>query len=140
MRIRSPIPKKKARIEIVPLIDVMFFLLASFMLVSLAMNRLRTLKMDLPSAVAATQMKDRKKPMEVGVDASGNISVDQQRKDLATLYDLVKERVTQDPQLQVFITADPGNTHGRVIQILDRIKSAGAFKVAFALDIEPREK
>ncbi len=140
MRIRSPIPKKKARIEIVPLIDVMFFLLASFMLVSMAMNRLRTLKMDLPSAVAATQMKDRKKPMEVGVDVSGYISVDQQRKDLATLYDLVKERVIQDPQLQVFITADPGNTHGRVIQILDRIKSAGAFKVAFALDIEPRNK
>ncbi len=139
MRILSPIPKKKARIEIVPLIDVMFFLLASFMLVSIAMNHLRTLKMDLPSAVAATQMKDKRKPIEVGVDASGNISVDHQRKDLAALYDLVKERVVQDPQLQVFITADPGTTHGRVIRILDRLKSAGAAKVSFSLDTEPRK-
>ena len=140
MRIRSPIPKKKARIEIVPLIDVMFFLLASFMLVSMAMNHLRTLKMDLPSAVAATQVRDQIKPMEVGVDAAGNITVDQKRKDLSTLYDTVKERASENKQLQVFITADPNNTHGRIIRILDRIKSAGAFKVSFALDTEPKQK
>jgi biopolymer transport protein ExbD len=116
----------------------MFFLLASFMMVSMAMNRLRTIKMDLPSAVAATQLKDKKKPIEVGVDASGNISVDQQRRDLAALYDLVKERVAQDAKVQVFITADPANAHGRVIRILDRIKSAGAAKVSFALDTEAK--
>ena len=41
-----------ARIEIVPLIDIMFFLLASFMLVSITMSKQQTIKVDLPSAVA----------------------------------------------------------------------------------------
>ncbi len=59
MHIGSPIPVKKARVEIIPLIDVMFFLLAAFMMVTLTMNRLRTLQMDLPSAVAPSPARSR---------------------------------------------------------------------------------
>lgn len=136
MRIGSPIVKKKARIEIVPLIDVMFFLLASFMMVSLAMQRLRTVKMNLPSAVAARQTRDKPKSIEVGVDATGRITVDKLPKDLSQLFDLVKDRTKGNPGLPIFITADPGNTHGRVIRILDTIKSAGGSQVSFALDNE----
>ena len=68
----SPIPIKKARIEIVPLIDVMFFLLAAFMMVTLTMNRLRTLQMDLPSAVAP---KSSEKPdmMEITVSPTATM-------------------------------------------------------------------
>src|SRR5204863_337483 len=53
MRIGSLFPYKKARIEIIPLIDIMFFLLASFMLASLSMLRLQSVKMDLPTAMTA---------------------------------------------------------------------------------------
>ena len=134
MKIGSPIARKKARIEIVPLIDVMFFLLASFMMVSLAMQRLRTVKMNLPSAVAAQQTKDRSKTIEVGVDATGHISVNKIPKDLSQLYDLVRERASSPPTPPIFITADPNNTHGRVIRILDTIKAAGGSQVSFALD------
>ena len=59
MRMRSPIPKKHARIEIIPLIDIMFFLLASFLLASLSMMRLQSIKMDLPTAV--TSQRDFKR-------------------------------------------------------------------------------
>jgi len=138
VRIGSPIPKKRARIEIVPLIDVMFFLLASFMMVSLAMQRLRTLKMNLPSAVAAQQVRDKPKTLEVGVDRSGKITVDKSPKDLSQLYDLVKERAARLPGIPIFITADPNNSHGRVIRILDTIKAAGGNQVSFALDSEAK--
>ena len=47
MRIRSPLPHKKTRIEIIPLIDIMFFLLASFMMVSLQMQKVQTLRANL---------------------------------------------------------------------------------------------
>ena len=53
MKIGSPWPHKKARIEIIPLIDIMFFLLAAFMLASLSMIRLQSLKMNLPTATVA---------------------------------------------------------------------------------------
>ena len=46
--------RKKARIEIIPLIDIMFFLLAAFMLVSLSMVNLKSVKVNLPTATAAT--------------------------------------------------------------------------------------
>src|SRR5436189_2652217 len=50
MRMRSPIPKKHARIEIIPLIDIMFFLLASFMMVSLSQTHMKGIRVNLPSA------------------------------------------------------------------------------------------
>ena len=57
MHVGSPIAKKKARLEIIPLIDVMFFLLAAFMMVSLSMQKLQTIRMNLPAAVAAQANK-----------------------------------------------------------------------------------
>src|SRR2546423_14849109 len=50
MRMRSPIPKKHARIEIIPLIDIMFFLLASFMMVSLSQTHMKGIRVNLPTA------------------------------------------------------------------------------------------
>nr|MBA3762152.1 biopolymer transporter ExbD [Chthoniobacterales bacterium] len=49
MEVASPIPKKKARIEIIPLIDIMFFLLASFMMVSLSQTTMKGMKVNLPT-------------------------------------------------------------------------------------------
>ena len=60
MRLASPIPHKRARIEIIPLIDIMFFLLASFMMVSLSQTHMKGIKVALPSTQAPppTQVKD----------------------------------------------------------------------------------
>ena len=54
MKIRSPLPSRKTRLEIIPLIDVMFFLLASFMMVSLTMTKQQTIKVNLPVAAGGT--------------------------------------------------------------------------------------
>ena len=53
MKIRTPVPEKKSRLEIIPLIDIMFFLLASFMMISLQMQIVRTVKANLPTATLA---------------------------------------------------------------------------------------
>ena len=52
MRVSSPIPHKKARIEIIPLIDIMFFLLASFMMVSLSQVHMKGIKVNLPTGAS----------------------------------------------------------------------------------------
>ena len=52
MHVSSPIPHKKARIEIIPLIDIMFFLLASFMMVSLSQTHMKGIRVNLPAAIA----------------------------------------------------------------------------------------
>src|SRR2546421_12241074 len=61
MRMRSPIPKKHARIEIIPLIDIMFFLLASFMMVSLSQTHMKGIRVNLPSAVSQPPADPNKK-------------------------------------------------------------------------------
>src|SRR5208282_2608910 len=76
MKIRTPIPEKKSRLEIIPLIDIMFFLLASFMMISLQMQIVRTVKANLPTA---TLPASSTKPdiMNVLVNRDGQVSVDQ---------------------------------------------------------------
>ena len=72
MKLRSPIQPRKSRIVIIPLIDIMFFLLASFMMVSLQMSRTANIQVDLPSATQAQQ--DYKPDMiNIAVDKSGAI-------------------------------------------------------------------
>ncbi len=58
MRVRSPIPKKHARIEIIPLIDIMFFLLASFMMVSLSQTHMKGIRVNLPAPNSAPPQQD----------------------------------------------------------------------------------
>lgn len=139
MHLGSPIQIKKARIEIIPLIDVMFFLLASFMMVSLSMQRLRTLKMDLPSAVAQ-RSTEKPQMIEVKVDRSGGVTVDNRRYTLPELHEMVKERVKGDTNLPVYIKADNATTHGNVINLVDVLKATGARKVSFAIDVAPPKK
>src|SRR5512134_3138598 len=77
MKIGAPIPHKKARIEIIPLIDIMFFLLAAFMMASLAMIRLQTMEMNLPTATLAST---KKKPdiIDVNVKRNGDLVIEKQ--------------------------------------------------------------
>src|SRR6266404_9953401 len=75
MKLGSPFPYKKARIEIIPLIDIMFFLLASFMLASLALIRLQSIKMDLPTGQQATR-STRKDLINLKVTKNGDDYLD----------------------------------------------------------------
>src|SRR5258708_24905207 len=60
MKVSSPVPQKRARIEIIPLIDIMFFLLASFMMVSLSQTHMKGIRVNLPAAIAPppSQVRD----------------------------------------------------------------------------------
>src|SRR5256885_10125298 len=76
MQVSSPIPKKHARIEIIPLIDIMFFLLASFMMVSLSQTHMKGIKVALPSA--QTPPNPVKDFVSVRVGAGNAVSFDGQ--------------------------------------------------------------
>lgn len=129
--------RKKARIEIIPLIDVMFFLLASFMMVSLSMQKLQVIKMDLPTSVA---QKSSKKPdvFNIEISRTGDLSVDSKRMSLIEMERALKERIAANTNLPVYIKADQKATHGMVLNILDVVKSDGAPKVSFAIEA-PKE-
>jgi biopolymer transport protein ExbD len=136
MKIRTPVAQKKSRLEIIPLIDIMFFLLASFMMVSLQMQIVRTLKADLPTATLATSSQ---KPdiVNLNVDKDGQVSVDDNAIAFPALFSMLTNRYDLNTNLPVYITGAADATHGTVMFVLDFVKSAGIRNVAIAVQASP---
>jgi biopolymer transport protein ExbD len=136
MKIGSPVPRKKARIEIIPLIDIMFFLLAAFMLASLSMIRLQSIEMDLPTAVMAT--RDFKPDiLNIAVDRLGDTYIDRQPVTIVDLRSHLSNRFHENTNLAVFISGDKEAAHGAVVRVLDIVRQAGVQKVSFTISPVP---
>ncbi len=136
MKIGTPFPHKKARIEIIPLIDIMFFLLAAFMMASLSMMRLQSIKMDLPTATTA---KRDFKPdiVNISVDKLGDISIDKKSMNLVEVHTYLSNKFRANTNLPVYISGDKDATHGAVIRVLDLVRREGIQKVSFAISPAP---
>jgi biopolymer transport protein ExbD len=130
MKIVSPLPHKKARLEIIPLIDIMFFLLASFMLVSLTMTKQRTVGVNLP-AVSTSQTNLKPDTISLAVNAGGQIFFEKQMVELPALEALLKERLALNKELPVYISGDAATPHGAMVSVLDYVRRCGVTKVAF---------
>jgi biopolymer transport protein ExbD len=133
MKMRSPIPKKHARIEIIPLIDIMFFLLASFMMVSLSQTHMKGIRVNLPSAnyvPPANQVKDY---IAIRVTEGGLIYFDNE----PVLSDDVLNRLyglyQQNKEIKVSLSAEMLATHGDVITLLDKIRLSGITKIGYQI-------
>jgi biopolymer transport protein ExbD len=132
MKLRSPLRRRRTRLEIIPLIDIMFFLLASFMMVSLQMQKVRTLKASLPTATLATSTA---KPdmVTLTVDRNGQVAVDSTPIAFPDLHTLLTNRYAVNTNLPVYITGTRDATHGSVMYVLDFVKRAGIQRVAIAV-------
>ena len=136
MKLKSPLRKPRTRLEIIPLIDIMFFLLASFMMVSLQMQKVRTLKASLPTATLATATT---KPDMVNllVNRNGQVSVDTKSISFPELHTLLTNRYGLNTNLPVYITGARDTTHGSMMYVLDFVKRAGVQRVAIAVKAAP---
>jgi biopolymer transport protein ExbD len=129
--------ENEARIEIIPLIDIMFFLLAAFMLVSLSMVNLKNVKVDLPTATVSSP-ETKRDFVNISVDKAGAAFLDAKpvgQNELAIMLANIKR--TND-SVRVLVSGDKEARHGAVIQVLDIVRSAGIEKVAFEIR-EPAE-
>lgn len=127
----------EARIEIIPLIDIMFFLLASFMLVSLSMVTLKSVKVNLPTATAGAG-ESKRGIVDVSVNSAGLVFLDKQRLADDALVRKLSAARRANADLKVFISGDREARHGQIIHVLDLVRAAGIDKVAFQIN-PPRE-
>jgi biopolymer transport protein ExbD len=132
MKIRSPIARRKTRLEIIPLIDIMFFLLASFMMVSLQMQKVRTLCANLPTATVA-HPGTRPDIINLVVNRFGQAELDGKTIPFPELRTLLADRCRANTNVPVFISGAREATHGSVIYVLDLVKRAGIQRVAVAV-------
>jgi len=132
MKLGSPIRRKHSRIEIIPLIDIMFFLLASFMMVSLSMDQTQNIKVNLPSA---TQARHDFQPdmLNIAVDQAGAVWLQKTQISFPELSLVVSNRFRVDTNLPVLISGDRDTLHGAMASVYEVVRGAGVQKVAFAM-------
>jgi biopolymer transport protein ExbD len=135
MTVSSPIPHKKARIEIIPLIDIMFFLLASFMMVSLSQVHMKGIKVNLPSGVSG-QTQTKREYISVSVDKDGHYFFDKDEVQDEELLNRLRKVHESAPDAKVFVRGDRDSVHLNVTHALDIIRSAGFYKISFEIRSE----
>jgi biopolymer transport protein ExbD len=135
VRVSSPVPHKKARIEIIPLIDIMFFLLASFMMVSLSQVHMKGIKVNLPTGQSG-ETQPKNEYISVSVDANGNPYFDKEEMNYEQLTDKLRKVYQENPEAKVFVRGDADTVHFNIIRVLDILRSVGFYKVAFEIKSE----
>ncbi len=119
----------EARIEIIPLIDIMFFLLAAFMLVSLSMTHMRRVAVDLAEA-SSSEAQVKAPPVQIAIDANGVITWD---REIVTASEITQRlsAMGAPADLQVLISADENARHKQVLMALNAVRKAGVNQVGF---------
>jgi len=133
MKLRKPRTRRRGRIEIIPMIDVMFFLLATFMLASLSLQNLHSLPVDLPRGQSAPLQA--KTPVTLTVTRAGDILLNETAVTLETLAPTL-QAMLPSPDANVVVAADSGAPTGVVVQAMLRAREAGAAHFLFAIKRE----
>lgn len=137
MKLRLTSAKRKARIEIIPLIDIIFFLMATFVMVSLSMVKNEGVPVNLPTATTAAP-QNRKNSVTISVAKDGGIFLDKQSVTQEQMkFQLSVWKLKQsDPK--VFIFGDQETAFKNMMQVMDTIRSLGITKVAMQTQAEPK--
>lgn len=139
MRINLDRPgEDHARIEILPLLDVVFCVLVFFILATLQLKRPQGIEVTLPGA--SNVRVQQRASLLVTVDASGQPYVEKQPVDVAQLQLLLRGYHQANPQGMMLLYADKGATYQSVVTMLDLMRSVGGDRVALATtDLPPQQ-
>jgi biopolymer transport protein ExbD len=122
MKLRRSRSYRRGRIEIIPMIDVMFFLLVTFMLASLSMQSLNSITVNLPRGDAPNLQ--HKEPVTVTVTRDGKIYLDKTPVTLATMAFVLKPMLDVRDH-GVVVSADSGAAEGVVVEAMLQARRAG---------------
>jgi biopolymer transport protein ExbD len=125
-------PRKKARIEIIPMIDVMMFLLVFFVLISVNVIPALGIKTQQPNSSHAQNLKTPDKQVVVTLGREGLIQVDGQTIELQRLISAIKAKTSASEPIAVIVNSDKGAEVQTLVDVMDAIKVSGLGKVALA--------
>jgi len=123
MKLRKSRHSRRGRIEIIPMIDVMFFLLATFILASLSLQNLHSLPVNLPQGKAAPIQA--KSPITLTITKDSAILLDKTPVTLETLAATLKPML-KGPDSSVIVAADSAAPYGVTVQAMIQSRDAGA--------------
>ena len=130
MIIPSLSPKRKARIEIIPLIDIVFFLLATFVMVSLSMVKNLGVDVNLPAAATSSTQVKNSQYTAITVTGKGEIYFNKEKISAAELPVRLAQLKKMNSDPTIVLNGDEKASYGRAIFVLDEARRIGIKKVA----------
>ena len=128
---------KRARIEIIPLIDIIFFLLATFVMVSLSMTKNQGVQVALPAASSAASLGDQQemeKAVTLSVNEKGDVFWNKEKITLAQLPMKLQTFKSTAKEPKVIVNSDAGADFKYVVAVLDEVRKIGIAKVGINTD------
>lgn len=134
MKVNLPASRRKVRIEMIPLMDVVFLILVVFIYTMLSMAVHRGLNVNLPRSTSA--QIEKQLILSVSIDKKDLIYLDKQKVDLEELTDmlLIKTRGKKNPGVLLF--ADKGIPYQYLFKVLDRIRMAGITRISLQAEVK----
>jgi biopolymer transport protein ExbD len=124
--------RKKARIEIIPMIDVMMFLLVFFVLISVNVIPALGIKTQQPNSSQVQQLRTKDVQVVVTLGKENVIQVDGKDVELKDLSAAIKRKAGTAEQIAVIVNSDKGAEVQTLIDVMDEIKKSGLGKVSLA--------
>ena len=134
MKIRAP-AGRPPRIEMIPLIDVVFLLLVVFIYAMLSMAVHKGLPVALPTST--TVQTDRQTLLSITVTAAGDIFVDKAPVALAELGTVLRRRAEMDQETGVLLFADRDLPYQALLRVLDQVRQAGLTRISLQAEGGP---
>lgn len=132
MKLRNLRVEQQPKLMIIPMIDIIFFLLVFFMMSTLYMVEQRTLPVSLPQA--STAQADMAKNVAITIARDGAIYIDQEQIPLELFKARIQAQLARQADSAFVLRADKQAEYGRVVQVLDELKALGVKKVAVATE------
>ncbi|ACL69930.1 ExbD/TolR family protein [Halothermothrix orenii] len=126
--------KKKPSINIIPMIDVIFFLLVFFMLFTTFRTTPYGIDLQLPKAVTVTGQQENN--MIVNINEKGELYYRGDKVTMSRLKNIAKKRTNQTDNLVVIINADKDTKYRYIVQVMDNLRQVGIYKLALAAEKE----
>jgi biopolymer transport protein TolR len=113
----------------------MFFLLASFMMVSLSQVHMKGIKVNLPSGTTG-EVQPKNEYVSVSVDEAGRWYFDKEEKSPEAMQLKLTQIHQENPEAKVFVRGDANTPHINVTRLLEELRAAGFYKIAFEIKSE----
>lgn len=130
MKLRNYRENKQPDLNIIPMIDIMFFLLVFFMLSTMYMVEQKTIPVNLPQATSAAI--DNKTNFTVTLKDDGSIYLEDQQTDIQTLLMQATKEQKNNPSFAIIIRADKDINYDKVVSFIDTLKKAGITRFGLA--------
>jgi len=133
MKINVP-SLRRPRIEMLPLIDIVFLLLVFFIYAMLSMAVHRGLPVVLP--ISSSADLEKKTVLSITIKADGSIYLDKKPVELETLAVILKKQASIKHESSVMLFADKGLAYQRLFNVLDQIRKAGLSNISLQAEAE----